>query len=557
MKSQCHRHLLHRILALCCLLLAVGCADRKEQMMARLAELERQNIADSLMTNDSLAKALVAYFDDHGTPNERLRAHYILGRTYADLGEAPAAIDAYLDAAACADTTAADCDYHTLSRVYGQMANVFYGQNLMQESLDASDNAVQYAWKDCDTLQALGEQALQLTAYEHLQMYTRVASRFDSLFTSLTRFGGIQFAAKYCMLPVFSLHQTGDYAKAHHYIRIYELHSGYYDSEKDSIEDGREVYYYHKGMNFLYAQQYDSAELCFRKELSQGKDFNNQNAASKGLALLFSANSLPDSAAKYALYSYSMNDSLYDRVAMETVARTKAVNDYTRYQKLSGKERELRFKEERRNHLMTMAFISIIVIFGLCCAYMWNRKKIADRDIQNKKDELQRLQKELRDIREKEKDSQEIQALLNEKEMLIHSLRSELSLLTQSELNAREEKENVLLESPITGIIHSRLSKSARQVKLGVFEQNKLLALFKDTLPKFYLLISSQTHGLSLSEQCICCLYRLHFSGKEIAFLLGKTPAAIAQNSQAILQKLFQMSGTGKMLKKKLEEIYQ
>mgnify|MGYP006988871537 CR=1 FL=1 len=30
------------------------------------------------MTNDPLAKALFAYFADHGTPNERLRAHYII-----------------------------------------------------------------------------------------------------------------------------------------------------------------------------------------------------------------------------------------------------------------------------------------------------------------------------------------------------------------------------------------------------------------------------------------------------------------------------------------------
>ena len=56
-------------------------------------ELERQNRADSVMTNDSLAEHLVKYFDRHGTPNERMRAHYILGRTYADMGEAPRAVD--------------------------------------------------------------------------------------------------------------------------------------------------------------------------------------------------------------------------------------------------------------------------------------------------------------------------------------------------------------------------------------------------------------------------------------------------------------------------------
>ena len=38
---------LPHFLVLCCLLFAVGCADRKEQILAQLAELEWQNIADT------------------------------------------------------------------------------------------------------------------------------------------------------------------------------------------------------------------------------------------------------------------------------------------------------------------------------------------------------------------------------------------------------------------------------------------------------------------------------------------------------------------------------
>ena len=119
------------------LLLAVlaACSDDGSQMRAQLEELERQNRADSVMTNDSLAEHLVKYFDRHGTPNERMRAHYILGRTYADMGEAPAALEAYLDAADCADTTTLDCDWAKLSRVYGQMSEIFYLQGLIEDNI--------------------------------------------------------------------------------------------------------------------------------------------------------------------------------------------------------------------------------------------------------------------------------------------------------------------------------------------------------------------------------------------------------------------------------------
>ena len=102
-----------------------SCGDGSEQRLL-LEELERHNRADSLMTNDSLALSLAYWFDRHGTSNEQMRAHYILGRTYADLGETSQAILSYQDAIDRADTTARDCDYYTLCRVYSQMAVLFF-----------------------------------------------------------------------------------------------------------------------------------------------------------------------------------------------------------------------------------------------------------------------------------------------------------------------------------------------------------------------------------------------------------------------------------------------
>ena len=68
-------------LVLTFLLLLAACTSGDRQLrLAQLEELERQNVADSLMTNDSLAQALADFFDRHGSPNERLRAHYILGQ---------------------------------------------------------------------------------------------------------------------------------------------------------------------------------------------------------------------------------------------------------------------------------------------------------------------------------------------------------------------------------------------------------------------------------------------------------------------------------------------
>ena len=88
-------YLLH--LALCLLLLA-SCNWRGDRYERLLAEAEEMNRNDSLFTSDSLGLALVRHYDHWWhTRNHRLRAYYMLGCAYRDMGEAPAAIHYYND----------------------------------------------------------------------------------------------------------------------------------------------------------------------------------------------------------------------------------------------------------------------------------------------------------------------------------------------------------------------------------------------------------------------------------------------------------------------------
>ena len=150
-----------------CLLVIVlaSCSGDGSQMRAQLEELERQNREYEDFTTDSLAKELVVYFDRHGSANERLRSHYILGCVYRDLGEAPRAVDAYLDAASQADTTAADCDFRTLGCVYAQMGAVLHRQLLLSNEIEARRKSYHYAVVAADTLGSLSEMSHIVSAY--------------------------------------------------------------------------------------------------------------------------------------------------------------------------------------------------------------------------------------------------------------------------------------------------------------------------------------------------------------------------------------------------------
>jgi len=150
------------------LLISACHSGRHARMQASLARLQAMNQADSLLTDETLALSLVTYFDEHGTPNEQLMAHYLLGRTHADRGEAPAALTSYLDAIDRADITAHDCDYALLSRVYAQMADVFFMQSLMTDNLGCLEKSIEYATLAADTMVALNSMAYKMAAYDRL-----------------------------------------------------------------------------------------------------------------------------------------------------------------------------------------------------------------------------------------------------------------------------------------------------------------------------------------------------------------------------------------------------
>ena len=84
----------------------------------------------------------------------------------------------------------------------------------------------------------------------------------------------------------------------------------------------------------------DSAEYYFRKELHDGRDFNNQNGAAIGLAKLYELHHALDSASKYFQYAYEMNDSMFAHTTTQTIERMQAMYDYSRHQEEAYNEKE-------------------------------------------------------------------------------------------------------------------------------------------------------------------------------------------------------------------------
>ena len=335
-----------------------SCSEDKGMMLRQLEALEQANRDDSLLTNDSLAETLVAYFDKHGSANERMRARYMLGRTYYDLGELPHALETYLEAADCADTLSSDCDYKVLSRIHAQSANVFHLQIQPRSQLEELKLAELYARKSNDTLMALNCYARTADAYEFLKKPDSViviVNKASKMFSKVHR---DDRSAQVLGLAIIPLIDKNQLETAKKFLDIYENNSGFFD-EQGNILKGRQFYYYIKGYYYLAVSKIDSAEMMFRKELREASTLNHLIAGSKGLQEVYSRKGIVDSVAKYANLGYELNDSAYSLSEMQNIQKLQASYNYN-YNKHLAEKKTLEAERTKNYFLIFACFVCLI-----------------------------------------------------------------------------------------------------------------------------------------------------------------------------------------------------
>ena len=479
----------------------------------------------------------VRFFDDHGAPNDRLLAYYLLGLAYHDHGEAPMALECYQKAADCADTLSTDCDYPQLSRVYGQMAFIFYQQGLYRQMLTYEKHSEKYAWKGQDTLAALMSYEQDFYAYNGLGLEDSAIMVIEDVAKKYMDYGRNQNSAISLGLAIKPLINKGNYKKAKEYIQIYESQSGRFDSF-GIIEKGREVYYKSKGLYFLYTNKFDSAEYYFRKELRDGKDYSNQNSAANGLALLYEKTHYKDSAAKYALYAYTMLDSLYAQRAMKEVERMQSMYDYTRHQNLAIQEKEKASAEKAKRQFSLAMLLLVVVIAAFIIYLMYREKKKKQELYLQNLEQLEQTQSEVLQLREH---AEVNDALIAVKEKQIEEQRMRFEELRKDSLKDHATIDSHIKESSIYQILLEKQYDS----KLTITELRECRKLVLENLPEFNSLLLTKEHKISVKDFNVCILLRLGFKSKEVSNLLGLSQVRVSQICSKVLREVFKKEEGG------------
>ena len=527
-----------------------SCAGDGAQMRQQLEALEQQNRSGEQMLNDSLAESLVEYFDKHGDANERMRAKYILGRTYYCLGELPRALETYLEAADCADTTASDCDYKVLSRVYGQSSAVFYDQVQPRSQLEMLRQARYYAIKAKDTLASIEYYAQMTGAYELLSFPDSGVYITDSASRMFEEVHKIDRASQVRGNAIPSLVMLGQLRKAKEYIDNYEAGSGFFD-DKGNIQKGREVYYYAKGEYFLAINKIDSAEFLYRKELRDGKDLNNQIAGCKGLQKVFERKSISDSIAKYANLGYILNDSAYSLSEMQIIQKLQASYNYNHHKILAEKS----ISKAKQTRMWLISVVALLIALALLSYFLFQKyKSDKERELSEyrlNQSKLEEVQSELLELREKSTDT----AVLIEKktkEIMDLQTRIEVYQKRQSsyDVAALEDRiENSKIVRDLNGLLELNPVQSATQAQI-----RELKVLINEQIPCFYESLNASGE-LRQIEYEVCLLTRCHFKPASISKLLDRDDGYIANLRKGILLKVYGIKGVPKDLDERIMRI--
>ena len=278
-------------------------------MKYRVLMAKAQNKLYLQMPSDSSFQEVVDYYEKNGTSNECMEAKYLMGCIYRDQKEAPMAMQCYQKAVEYADTLSDDCDYVTLFRIYGQMADIFRNQELHERAIEVFAEYSKYAFKARYYLDYCLGKELMIPEYYQLNDSAKVFTLTKECHQLYLKYNMPRKAASvFTTLISYYIVKKKEYNKARKYLDILENQSIVYDKNHQVVK-GLEYNLYYKGLYYLGVGKVDSAELCFRTVYSAKYAFE----AGKGLLAVYRIRHNMDSMMKYsALCERGMDTILAD-----------------------------------------------------------------------------------------------------------------------------------------------------------------------------------------------------------------------------------------------------
>lgn len=516
---------------------------KSTQMRYQLVYAKGMNKGYVDFTTDSLMKEIVDYYDNHGTCQQQMLAHYLLGCVYRDLGDSPASLSCYNDAVEKVDTTSSDCDYKLLTRVYEQQGALFLSQSMPQNALSAYQKAEKYAWIAKDTLSAVLSYEHLGNIYEYMDNMDKVIEVYENASRRYRQYGYPVQAARALGGAIQALILTKQYAKAKKYMDVFEAESGYFQKDSCYSYINYSHYYYLKGLYCLESHS-DSAKYWFTKCQEFAKTNNNKSFSAYAWYLYYIKHQQMDSVAKYSEQAFAYNDSANLDMERDLMQKMQAIYDYDRWKNVAHNEE---IKATRANlTLLVSILISVsVIIIGILTFLVYRKKR--KLELQEKEEQENLIRQQIYDTKQELEllrtvNDRKIADVIKEKEQTINKLEDDLKDIRDKYSNSSLSDVDILLKE-------SSIYKRIKYLELHpkeIMRENDWIELeetIEQLIPSFIPLLKNR---LNVMAYRICLLVKLEISTSSIAILLGLSSSAISKYRKVMLEKLCGRSGKPK-----------
>ena len=516
---------------------------KSTQMRYQLVYAKGMNKGYVDFTTDSLMKEIVDYYDNHGTCQQQMLAHYLLGCVYRDLGDSPASLSCYNDAVEKVDTMSSDCDYKLLTRVYEQQGALFLSQSMPQNALSAYQKAEKYAWIAKDTLSAVLSYEHLGNIYEYMGNMNKVIEVYENASRRYRQYGYPVQAARALGGAIQALILTKQYAKAKKYMDVFEAESGYFQKDSYYSYINYSHYYYLKGLYCLESHS-DSAKYWFTKCQEFAKTNNNKSFSAYAWYLYYIKHQQMDSVAKYSEQAFAYNDSANLDMERDLMQKMQAIYDYDRWKNVAHNEE---IKATRANlTLLVSILVSVsVIIIGILTFLVYRKKR--KLELQEKEEQENLIRQQIYDTKQELEllrtvNDRKIADVIKEKEQTINKLKEDLKDIRDKYSNSSLSDVDILLKE-------SSIYKRIKYLELHpkeIMRENDWIELeetIEQLIPSFIPLLKNR---LNVIAYRICLLVKLEISTSSIAILLGLSSSAISKYRKVMLEKLCGRSGKPK-----------
>ena len=430
------------------------------------------------LQSDSIIAPAVRYYENHGTPDERLLTHYYRGVIYLNDGDRESAMESYIKAERYVD----ECrDYGVIARLYTAKMNLYRYAYDFASALEQEEIASSYFLKDKDTI------------------------RYISTLNTIT---GLKM-------------QLGQYSEAYQYLdKIKSLWNNLDEYQKS-------IYY----SNMLHLSKSDSVLNTgsilkeYVSEISNHQYADWLNIANAYISVS-DYQSASDAIDRYIEYGGIANAPYYWTLALlyEGLKEYEKSNSaYKEYFKITGEENvdilesDTKFIEERHKKEIELIDaehskerITLISIIAILCAVIviyLIRQQLKIRTAEKKQLEI-----------EKKRYEQLYADAIAERDALTKMIEdSSVKDETKAVIRERLEVLNKVIISHITDT-SSANKKAFQELEALVADKDSFIESTRLTIegnnPEFIAALKKQ--GLTDEEINICCLYVIGLRGKDI-----------------------------------------